>query len=49
MIDLETKLWVVAVVLSIIFVGIVAFLFYLECRVGKLEKKLNNIEKEIEA
>ncbi len=49
MIDLETKIWVVALVLAIIFVGIVAFLFFLEYRVGKLEKKLNNIEKEIEA
>jgi CcmD family protein len=46
MIDSETKLWVVALVLAIIFVGIVAFLFFLEYRIGKLEKKLRKIEKE---
>lgn len=48
MLDSETKLWVVALVLAIIFIGIVAFLFFLEYRIGKLEKKLHNIEKEIE-
>ncbi len=40
----ETKILVVALLLVIIFLGIAAFLFYLEKRIDASEKKIKEME-----
>ncbi len=40
----ETKIMLVALLLVIIFLGIATFLFYLEKRINKAEKKLKELE-----
>ncbi len=40
----ETKMLVVVLLLVIIFLGITAFLFYLEKRLAKAEQELNNLK-----
>lgn len=40
------KIFVVVAVLAIIFAGIGAYLFYLDTKLSKLEKKISEIEKE---
>jgi len=42
----ETKILVVALLLVIIFLGIAAFLLYLEKRISASEKQLKKLEKE---
>lgn len=42
---MESKIFVVVLVLAIIYTGIAAFLFYLEHRLRKAEKLIENIEK----
>ncbi|TVQ10904.1 MAG: CcmD family protein [Bacteroidetes bacterium] len=39
------KIYVVALVLAIIFVGISMFLFYLDNKLGKAEKRLERLEE----
>ncbi|MFP4289334.1 MAG: CcmD family protein [Bacteroidales bacterium] len=46
MILADAKLFVVAIVLAIILLGIFLFLFYLERKLSKNEKKLEVLEKE---
>ncbi len=41
----ETKILVVALLLVIIFLGMAAFLFYLEKRIAASEKKIRELEK----
>lgn len=45
MIEPGEKMVVVVMVLSIILIGLAAFLFYLERRLKKTEKKLDELEK----
>jgi hypothetical protein len=44
MLDPESKIYVVVFVFSLIIIGIALFLFYLEYRLRKSEKRLKNIE-----
>ncbi len=46
MIESGEKMIVVVMVLSIILAGIAAFLFYLERRLNKAEKKLGELENQ---
>ncbi len=46
MLDAESKIYVVVMVLAIIVVGIAGFLFYLEHRLRKSEKRITKIEAE---
>jgi CcmD family protein len=46
MIESGEKMIVVVIVLSVILIGIAAFLFYLERRLGRAEKKLRELESE---
>jgi len=46
MILADAKLFVVAIVLAIILLGIFLFLFYLERKLSRNEKKLEILEKE---
>lgn len=40
------KIYVVALVLAIIFIGISMFLFYLDNKLGKAEKRMEKLEVE---
>ena len=40
------KIFVVVTVLGIIFAGLAAYLFYLDSKLNKLEKRISEIEKE---
>lgn len=44
----ESKILVVALLLVIIFLGIAAFMLYLEKRISASEQKLRKLEKEKE-
>ncbi len=46
MILADAKLFVVAIVLAIILLGIFVFLFYLERKLSRNEKKLEILEQE---
>jgi CcmD family protein len=46
MIESGEKMIVVVIVLSVILIGIAAFLFYLERRLDRAEKKLHELESE---
>ncbi len=46
MLDPESKIFVVVFVFSVIIIGIALFLFYLEYRLRKSEKRIKNIEAE---
>lgn len=46
MMDLHGKIFVVAVVCGVILLGIGLFLFWMERKVKKLEKKLARLEAE---
>lgn len=46
MIESGEKMIVVVIVLSVILLGIAAFLFYLERRLDRAEKKLRELENE---
>ncbi|MFN3556481.1 MAG: CcmD family protein [Bacteroidales bacterium] len=48
MMSADGKIMVVAMVLAIIFVGISLFLFYLERKLSKMEKQMDELEKEVE-
>ncbi len=48
MLEQDGKIWVVVLVMAIIFIGIAAFLFYLEYRLKKSEKKLRDLEESFE-
>jgi hypothetical protein len=43
---IESKLFVVVIVLSTVFAGLAAYLVYLDLKGRKLEKQLNDKEKE---
>ncbi|MEI6060581.1 MAG: CcmD family protein [Bacteroidota bacterium] len=38
----ETKLYVVIIVLSTVLIGLAVYLFWLDRRVSKMEKEINN-------
>jgi Tfp pilus assembly protein PilO len=46
MIESGEKMIVVVIVLSVILLGIAAFLFYIESRLDRAEKKLRELESE---
>lgn len=46
MMEVQGKIYVVAVVLAVIFVGIAAFLFYLDNKLGRLEKKIEELKED---
>jgi CcmD family protein len=45
MMEVHGKIYVVAAVLAIIFVGLAAFLFYLDNKLGRLEKKIEELKQ----
>jgi CcmD family protein len=42
----ETKIFVVITVLSTVLIGLAAYLFWLDRRVTKMEKEINNSKKQ---
>jgi CcmD family protein len=46
MMEIHGKIYVVALVLAVIFMGLAMFLFYLERRLDKAEKKISQMEKD---
>ncbi|GEM_PF-1000874 len=48
MLEQDGKIWVVALVMAIIFIGIAAFLFFLEYRLKRAEKKLRELEESMD-
>jgi len=46
--EVQGKIYVVAVVLAIIFIGIAFFLFFLERKLSGLEKKIEALTEESE-
>jgi len=45
MMDAQGKIYVVALVLALIFAGIATYLFYLDKKLNRMEKKLDSLEK----
>lgn len=45
MIEENSNMFVVVAVVSIIVLGIAAFLFYLEMRLGRAEKRMRDLEE----
>ncbi len=48
MLEEQGKIYVVAIVLAIIFIGIAIFLFFLERKISVLEKKVDTLSEENE-
>jgi cell division protein FtsL len=48
MMEIGGKIFVVAMVLAFILVGLGLFLFYLENKLGRMEKKISQLEKRNE-
>jgi uncharacterized iron-regulated membrane protein len=46
MFEIAGKIYVVVVVVAIILFGLTAFMLYLERRIGKAERKLDEIEQQ---
>jgi CcmD family protein len=43
---IESKIFVVIIVLSTVLIGLAAYLFWLDRRVTKMEKEINNNNKD---
>lgn len=48
MTEIHGKIYVVAIVLAVIFAGLAMFLFYIERKLDRMEKKIMEIEEERE-
>jgi len=48
MTEIHGKIYVVAIVLAVIFAGLAIFLFYIERKLDRMEKKIMEIEEERE-
>jgi CcmD family protein len=46
MMDAQGKIYVVALVLALIFAGIAIYLFYLDNKLNRMEKKLDSLESD---
>ena len=49
MTEIHGKIYVVAIVLAVIFAGLAIFLFYIERKLDKMEKKIAEIEIDRES
>lgn len=49
MFEAGEKIFVAVAVISLIILGLAAFLFYLEHRIGRSEKKLRELEERLES
>ncbi len=45
MMEIQGKIYVVALVLAVIFAGLGAFLFYLDNRLRRMEKKIDELDE----
>jgi CcmD family protein len=46
MMEIHGKIYVVVLVLTIIFTGLGLFLFYLDRKLARMEKKIDHLEKK---